>query len=92
MAESRLFPILYFTFRKGSTTAPRVARLFEGFRTRRFIVILSSGMVGIPPLFDSWKGRWYLFNEETLEILARTLVSEKEKIELVSALPGEFNP
>ena len=83
MAESRLFHILYLLLEKGSTTAPELARLFEVSARTIYRDIERLSMAGIPLYSVPGKaGGVFYF------VLDRTLVSEDEKIELLSALQG----
>ena len=86
MAESRLFRILYLLLEKGSTTAPELARLFEVSVRTIYRDIERLSMAGIPIYSVSGKsGGIFLMKDFVLD---RTLVSENEKIELLSALQG----
>ena len=86
MAESRLFRILYLLLEKGSTTAPELARLFEVSVRTIYRDIERLSMAGIPLYSVPGKaGGIFLMKGFVLD---RTLVSEDEKIELLSALQG----
>ena len=86
MAESRLFRILYQLLEKGSTTAPELARLFEVSVRTIYRDIERLSMAGIPLYSVSGKaGGIFLMKDFVLD---RTLVSEDEKLELLSALQG----
>ena len=86
MAESRLFRILYLLLEKGSTTAPELARLFEVSVRTIYRDIERLSMAGIPLYSISGKaGGIFLMKDFVLD---RTLVSDDEKIELLSALQG----
>ena len=86
MAESRLFRILYLLLEKGSTTAPELARLFEVSVRTIYRDIERLSMAGIPLYSVSGKaGGIFLMKDFVLD---RTLVSEDEKLELLSALQG----
>lgn len=86
MAESRLFRILYLLLEKGSTTAPELARLFEVSVRTIYRDIERLSMAGIPLYSIPGKtGGIFLMKDFVLD---RTLVSEDEKMELLSALQG----
>nr|WP_247951448.1 HTH domain-containing protein [Streptococcus oralis] len=86
MAESRLFRILYLLLEKGSTTAPELARLFEVSVRTIYRDIERLSMAGIPLYSVPGKaGGIFLMKDFVLD---RTLVSEDEKLELLSALQG----
>ncbi|KJQ77303.1 helix-turn-helix transcriptional regulator [Streptococcus oralis] len=86
MVESRLFRILYLLLEKGSTTAPELARLFEVSVRTIYRDIERLSMAGIPLYSVSGKaGGIFLMKDFVLD---RTLVSEDEKLELLSALQG----
>ena len=86
MAESRLFRILYLLLEKGSTTAPELARLFEVSVRTIYRDIERLSMAGIPLYSVSGKaGGIFLMKDFVLD---RTLVSEDEKLELLSSLQG----
>lgn len=86
MAESRLFRILYLLLEKGSTTAPELARLFEVSVRTIYRDIERLSMAGIPLYSIPGKaGGIFLMKDFVLD---RTLVSEDEKLELLSALQG----
>ena len=86
MAESRLFRILYLLLEKGSTTAPELSRLFEVSVRTIYRDIERLSMAGIPLYSVPGKaGGIFLMKGFVLD---RTLVSEDEKIELLSALQG----
>ena len=86
MHEGRLFKIIYYLLDKGSATAPELAERFEvSVRTiHRDIDALSSA--GIPIYTE--KGRYggiHLLNDF---VLNKTVISEQEKQEILSALQG----
>ena len=86
MAESRLFRILYLLLEKGSTTAPEIARLFEVSVRTIYCDIECLSMAGIPLYsIPGNSGGIFLMKDFVLD---RALVSENEKIELLSALQG----
>ena len=86
MVESRLFRILYLLLEKGSTMAPELARLFEVSVRTIYRDIERLSMAGIPLYSVSGKaGGIFLMKDFVLD---RTLVSEDEKLELLSALQG----
>ena len=86
MAESRLFRILYLLLEKGSTTAPELARLFEVSVRTIYRDIERLSMAGIPLYsIPGNSGGIFLMKDFVLD---RALVSENEKIELLSALQG----
>lgn len=86
MAESRLFRILYLLLEKGSTTAPELSRLFEVSVRTIYRDIERLSMAGIPLYSIPGKsGGIFLMKDFVLD---RTLVSEDEKLELLSALQG----
>ena len=86
MAESRLFRILYLLLEKGSTTAPELARLFEVSVRTIYRDIERLSMAGIPIYsIPGNSGGIFLMKDFVLD---RALVSENEKIELLSALQG----
>ncbi|MDD6811549.1 MAG: YafY family protein [Lachnospiraceae bacterium] len=86
MQESRLFKILYYLLDKGSATAAELAERFEvSVRTiYRDIDALSSA--GIPVYTEAGRnGGIHLLNDS---ILDKTIISEPEKQEILSALQG----
>ena len=86
MAESRLFRILYLLLEKGSTTAPELARLFEVSVRTIYRDIERLSIAGIPLYsIPGNSGGIFLMKDFVLD---RVLVSENEKIELLSALQG----
>ena len=86
MAESRLFRILYQLLEKGSTTARELARLFEVSVRTIYRDIERLSMAGIPLYSVPEKaGGIFLMKDFVLD---RTLISEDEKFELLSALQG----
>ena len=86
MAESRLFRILYILLEKGSMTAPELARLFEVSVRTIYRDIERLSMAGIPLYsIPGNSGGIFLMKDFAMD---RALVSENEKIELLSALQG----
>lgn len=86
MQESRLFKILYYLLDKGSATAAELAERFEvSVRTiYRDIDALSSA--GIPVYTEAGRnGGIHLLSDSLLD---KTIVSEPEKQEILSALQG----
>ncbi len=86
MHESRLFKILYYLLDKGSATAPKLAERFEvSIRTiYRDIDALSSA--GIPVYTETGRnGGIYLLKDF---VLNKTVLSNQEKQEILSALQG----
>lgn len=86
MNESRLFKIIYYLLDKGSATAPELAERFEvSVRTiYRDIDVLSSA--GIPVYAETGRnGGFHLLSDF---VLNKTVISEKEKQEILSALQG----
>lgn len=86
MKESRLFKIMYYLLDKGSATAPELAERFEvSVRTiYRDIDVLSS--TGIPVYTESGRnGGIYLLSSF---VMNKTVVSDEEKQEILSALQG----
>ncbi|MGG5371577.1 helix-turn-helix transcriptional regulator [Enterococcus sp. AZ196] len=86
MADYRLFQMVYFLMDKGNTTAPELAEKFEvSIRTiYRDIDILSSA--GIPVYTTQGKGGGIFLPENF--VLNRSLISEKEQNQLLTALQG----
>lgn len=86
MNESRLFKVLYYLLDKGSATAPEMAERFEvSVRTiYRDIDALSSA--GIPVYAETGRnGGIHLLDDF---VLNKTIMSEQEKQEILSALQG----
>lgn len=86
MHEGRLFKIIYYLLDKGSATAPELAERFEvSVRTiYRDIDALSSA--GIPIYTE--KGRYGGIHLLDDFVLNKTVISEQEKQEILSALQG----
>lgn len=86
MAEYRLFQMVYYLMDKGSTTAPELAEKFEvSIRTiYRDIDILSAA--GIPVYTTQGKGGGIFLPENF--ILNRSLISEEEQQQILTALQG----
>lgn len=86
MQESRLFKIIYYLLDKGSGTAPELAERFEvSVRTiYRDVDALSSA--GIPVYTETGRnGGIHLLDDF---VLHKTVLSEQEKREILSALQG----
>lgn len=86
MKESRLFKIIYYLLDKGSATAPELAERFEvSVRTiYRDVDALSSA--GIPVYAETGRnGGIHLLSDF---VLNKTVISEQEKQEILSALQG----
>ena len=84
MKESRLFKIVYYLLDKGRTTAPELAQEFEvSVRTiYRDIDALSES--GIPVYAETGRnGGIYLLDNYVLD---KALLSDKEKLEILSSL------
>ena len=86
MAESRLFRILYILLENGRITAPELARLFEVSVRTFYRDIERLSIAGIPLYSVPGKAGGTFLMEDF--VLDRTLVSEEEKIKLLSALQG----
>ena len=86
MAESRLFRILYILLENGRITAPELARLFEVSVRTIYRDIERLSIAGIPLYSVPGKAGGTFLMEDF--VLDRTLVSEEEKIKLLSALQG----
>ncbi|MDT2524719.1 helix-turn-helix transcriptional regulator [Enterococcus raffinosus] len=86
MAEYRLFQMVYHLMDKGKTTAPELAEKFEvSIRTiYRDIDILSAA--GIPVYTTQGKGGGIFLPENF--ILNRSLISEEEQHQILTALQG----
>lgn len=86
MQESRLFKILYYLLDRGHATAPELAERFEvSVRTVYRDIDALSG-AGIPVYTETGRnGGIYLMNNYMLD---RTVLSDGEKMEILSALQG----
>lgn len=86
MKESRLFKIIYYLLDKGSATAPELAERFEvSVRTiYRDVDALSSA--GIPVYAETGRNGGIRLLSDF--VLNKTVISEQEKQEILSALQG----
>lgn len=84
MKESRLFKIVYHLLEKGHVTAPELAKEFEVSSRTIYRDIDALSGAGIPVYAETGRnGGIYLLEDFVLD---KTLLSEHEKIEILSAL------
>ena len=86
MQESRLFKIVYYLLEKGQATAPELAKKFEVSARTIYRDIDALSGAGIPIYAEAGRnGGIHLMNDF---VLTRTVLSEEEKQEILTALQG----
>lgn len=86
MQESRLFKILYYLLDKGSATASELAARFEVSVRTIYRDIDALSIAGIPIYTEAGRnGGIHLLSDSLLD---KTIISEPEKQEILSALQG----
>ncbi len=84
MHESRLFKIIYYLLDKGSATAPELAQRFEVSARTIYRDVDALSSAGIPIYTEAGRnGGIHLLGDF---VLNRTIISEQEKQEILSAL------
>ncbi len=89
MKENRLFRILYYILEKGKVTAKELADKFEVSVRTIYRDIDSIGSAGIPIYATQGKGGGIEIAEDF--VLSKSLLSEQEKQQIMSALQGLDN-